>query len=136
MVWWSWERWQREIDWMALRAINLPLAFNGQEIVYQRVFMQHFNLTKTQVGDYFNGPAFLAWNRMGNIQTWSGPLTDHWHEHQEALQKQILQRMRDFGMYPVVPGFAGHVPRDLHTVMPKMKIDRLTDWNHFGLNYS
>lgn len=26
---WDWERWEREIDWMALNGINLPLAFTG-----------------------------------------------------------------------------------------------------------
>jgi alpha-N-acetylglucosaminidase len=30
-VWWNWARWEREIDWMALNSINLPLAFTGQE---------------------------------------------------------------------------------------------------------
>jgi alpha-N-acetylglucosaminidase len=32
MVWWDWERWQRDIDWMALQGINLPLSFTGQEV--------------------------------------------------------------------------------------------------------
>lgn len=37
-VWWDWERWEKEIDWMALQGINLPLAFTGQETIWQRVF--------------------------------------------------------------------------------------------------
>lgn len=36
-AWWDWERWEREIDWMALSGINLALAFLGQELVWQRV---------------------------------------------------------------------------------------------------
>lgn len=36
-VWWDWPRWEREIDWMALNGINLPLAFTGQEAVWQEV---------------------------------------------------------------------------------------------------
>ena len=36
-VWWDWERWEREIDWMAMNGINLPLAFNGQEEIWRRV---------------------------------------------------------------------------------------------------
>ena len=36
-VWWNWTRWEREIDWMALNGINLPLAFNGQEAIWQTV---------------------------------------------------------------------------------------------------
>jgi hypothetical protein len=37
-VWWDWRRWEKEIDWMALQGINLPLAFTGQEAVWQKVF--------------------------------------------------------------------------------------------------
>ncbi|OTF79573.1 N-acetylglucosaminidase, alpha-like protein, partial [Euroglyphus maynei] len=66
---------------MALHGINLPLAFNGQEIVYRRTF-QRFNMTTEEIDNYFTGSAFLAWNRMGNIQTWSGPLSEYWHQYQ------------------------------------------------------
>jgi len=37
-VWWTWEQWEKEIDWMALQGINLPLAFTGQEAIWQKVF--------------------------------------------------------------------------------------------------
>lgn len=37
-VWWNWERWEKEIDWMALQGINLPLAFTGQEAIWKKVF--------------------------------------------------------------------------------------------------
>ena len=36
-VWWDWPRWEQEIDWMAMNGINLPLAFNGAEAIWQRV---------------------------------------------------------------------------------------------------
>lgn len=36
-VWWDWARWEQEIDWMALNGINLALAWNGQEAIWQRV---------------------------------------------------------------------------------------------------
>ncbi|XP_075680093.1 alpha-N-acetylglucosaminidase-like [Dermatophagoides pteronyssinus] len=135
MVWWQWPRWQRELDWMALNGINLALAFNGQEIIFRRTF-EKFNLTIEEIDEYFTGPAYLAWNRMGNIQTWSGPLSEHWHEHQTKLQRKILKRMRQLGMFPVVPGFSGHVPRAFRQKFPLAKMNRLANWNHFGANFS
>lgn len=36
-VWWDWARWQKELDWMALNGVNLPLAFTGQEAITQKV---------------------------------------------------------------------------------------------------
>ncbi|MGB1598677.1 MAG: alpha-N-acetylglucosaminidase N-terminal domain-containing protein [Promethearchaeia archaeon] len=47
--------------------INLPLALTGQEAVSQRVFLK-LGLTHADIGSYFAGPAFLAWNRMLNIK--------------------------------------------------------------------
>uniref|UniRef100_A0A166HZ55 Alpha-N-acetylglucosaminidase C-terminal domain-containing protein n=1 Tax=Daucus carota subsp. sativus TaxID=79200 RepID=A0A166HZ55_DAUCS len=65
-VWWNWERWEKEIDWMALQGVNLPLAFTAQETIWQKVFTG-FNISKQELDDFFGGPAFLAWARMGNL---------------------------------------------------------------------
>ncbi|KAL2922613.1 Alpha-N-acetylglucosaminidase, partial [Bienertia sinuspersici] len=58
--------WEKEIDWMALQGINLPLAFTGQEAIWQKVFVD-FNVSKEDLNGFFGGPAFLAWARMGNL---------------------------------------------------------------------
>ncbi|CAA2958177.1 alpha-N-acetylglucosaminidase isoform X1 [Olea europaea subsp. europaea] len=127
-VWWDWERWEKEIDWMALQGINLPLAFTGQESIWQKVFSE-FNITKKDLDDFFGGPAFLAWARMGNLHGWGGPLTQNWLNRQLILQKQILTRMVELGMTPVLPSFSGNVPAALKTIFPSANITRLGDWN-------
>lgn len=53
-------RWEREIDWMALNGINLPLAFTGQEAIWQRVYLK-LGLAVADLDAHFAGPAFLAW---------------------------------------------------------------------------
>lgn len=59
-AWWKWPRWEREIDWMALNGINLPLAFTGQEAIWKRVLAQ-LGLEQSEIDEHFAGPAFLAW---------------------------------------------------------------------------
>ncbi|XVE74203.1 hypothetical protein DITRI_Ditri11bG0179900 [Diplodiscus trichospermus] len=127
-VWWDWERWEKEIDWMALQGINLPLAFTGQEAVWQKVFMG-FNISMEDLNDFFGGPAFLAWARMGNLHGWGGPLSKNWLKQQLVLQKKILSRMLELGMTPVLPSFSGNVPAALKTIFPSANISRLGDWN-------
>ncbi|KAL5827350.1 hypothetical protein ACOSQ3_019193 [Xanthoceras sorbifolium] len=127
-VWWDWERWEKEIDWMALQGINLPLAFNGQEAIWQKVFM-NFNISMEDLNDFFGGPAFLAWARMGNLHGWGGPLSQNWLNQQLILQKQILSRMLELGMIPVLPSFSGNVPAALKKIFPSANITRLGDWN-------
>lgn len=43
-------------------------------------------LTQSEIDEYFTGPAFLAWGRMGNLHTWGGPLPRSWHLKQLYLQ--------------------------------------------------
>jgi len=133
-AWWNWTRWEREIDWMALQGVNLPLAFTGQEYV-QRALFKEFGLTDEEVHDYFTGPAFLAWFRMGNVQTWAGPLSDDWIDAQHDMQLLILARMRQFGMTPVLSMFAGHVPPSIRKYYPSAQITEAADWAGFEEKY-
>uniref|UniRef100_A0AAQ4RI82 N-acetylglucosaminidase, alpha n=1 Tax=Gasterosteus aculeatus aculeatus TaxID=481459 RepID=A0AAQ4RI82_GASAC len=85
-VWWDWPRWEREIDWMALNGINLPLAFTGQEALWQEF--------------------------------------------------KILERMRSFGMIPVLPAFSGNIPKGILRLYPEATVTRLGPWAHFNCSYS
>ena len=67
---WSFECWEKHLDWMAMQGINFPLAFNGQEYIWAKTFYQ-FNFTSDDLASFFAGPAFYAWQRMGNIQKWA-----------------------------------------------------------------
>ncbi|KAF0291923.1 Alpha-N-acetylglucosaminidase [Amphibalanus amphitrite] len=134
-VWWGWGRWQRELDWMALNGVNLALAFTGQELIWRRVFTQ-IGLEAAEVDHFFTGPAFLAWNRMGNLQRWAGPLSDAWHADQLTLAHQIIARMRELGITPVLPAFAGHVPQNFTRVFPDSNITQLEPWNDFNETFS
>ena len=100
MAFWDWERWEKEIDWMAMHGINMPLSITGMEVVW-------YNLLKRI------GPACMAWWQMNNLEGWGGPNPDSWYRQQEALQKKIIARMRELGIEPVFPGYAGMVPRNI-----------------------
>ncbi len=109
MPFWDWDRWQMEIDWMALHGINMPLAAVGHECVWRNVLLRK-GFSEEQIGKFIAGPAFLAWWEMNNLEGWGGPLPASWYERQEKLQKQILRRMKEYGMSPVLPGYSGMVP--------------------------
>ncbi|OAD53228.1 Alpha-N-acetylglucosaminidase, partial [Eufriesea mexicana] len=133
-AWWEWDHWEKNIDWMALNGINLALAFNGQEAIWQRVYSE-LNFSSDQINEHFSGPAFLPWSRMGNIRGFGGPLSPSWHENSIRLQHQILQRMRELGIIPVLPAFAGHVPRSFPKVFPNANVTKVTAWNNFSDKY-
>ncbi len=129
-VWWDWRRWEQELDWMALHGINMPLAMVGEEAIWQRVW-KSMGITDAELSDYFTGPAFLPWHRMGNVNKHGGPLPQHWIESQESLQKQILKRMRELNMDPVVPAFSGFVPAAFQRIHPEAHVEMLSAWGSF-----
>ena len=111
MAFWDWNRWQKEIDWMALHGINMPLAAVGTECVWRNMLLK-LGYSEEEVGKFIAGPAFLAWWEMNNLEGWGGPLPLSWYKQQETLQKKILARMKEMGMKPVLPGYCGMVPHD------------------------
>ncbi|GGA91877.1 GH92 family glycosyl hydrolase [Puia dinghuensis] len=126
MAWWDWDRWQREIDWMAMNGINMPLALTGEEAIWQEVY-RGMGFTDKELDAFFSGPAYFSWLWMGNIDAWGGPLPAHWKESHKELQKKILVAERAFGMKPVLPAFTGHVPPSFQARFPAAKVKR-TNW--------
>lgn len=111
MAFWDWERWEKEIDWMALHGINLPLAVTGAETVWYKV-LDKLGYTKKEINEFIAGPGFFAWWLMNNLEGWGGPNPDRWYEQRVLLQKKIMNRMKEFGIKPVLPGYAGMVPNN------------------------
>lgn len=129
MAFWDWKRWEKEIDWMALHGINLPLAVVGQECVWKNM-LEKLGYSKEEINKFIAGPAFLAWWAMNNLEGWGGPNPDSWYTQQEALQKKILKRMREYGIEPVFPGYSGMVPHDANKKLG-LNVTEPALWNGF-----
>ena len=130
MAWWDWARWEREIDWMALNGVNMPLSVTGQEAVWQNV-LREFGLSDTEIAPFFVGPAYLPFGWMGCMDGWGGPLTQSWIDQHKALQERIVARERELGMKPVLQGFTGHVPPALEKHLEDAKLQQLPSWCGF-----
>ena len=114
MAFWDWERWEKEIDWMALHGINMPLAINGSAALWRNV-LRRLNYPEAKISEFIAGPGFQAWWLMNNLEGWGGPNPDSYYQRDEELQRKIVARMREYGMEPVLPGYSGMLPHDADT---------------------
>jgi len=134
MSWWDWPRWEKEIDWMALHGINMPLAITGEEYTWYLVYKE-MGFSDDDLKGFFCGPSYFSWFWMGNLDGWGGPLPLTWMKSHFELQKKILQRQRALGMKPVLPAFTGHVPAAFKQKFPNAKL-KATNWtNGFADTY-
>ncbi|AQT68746.1 putative Fe-S protein [Anaerohalosphaera lusitana] len=127
MSFWDWQRWEEEIDYMALQGIDLPLAPVGVEAVWLNTLKQ-YNFTDAEAKEFICGPAFFGWWLMGNLEGWGGPLPQDWIDDHIVLQNKILNRMRELGMEPVMPAFYGTVPNKLKEKYPDADIRDQGHW--------
>ena len=134
-VWWDWSRWEYEIDWSALNGINLVYAHTAAEYAYLNVLIK-LGLTYDEANDFFTGPAYLAWFRMGNLKRFGGNLTQNWHTDQLNLLKLIIARYNDLGIKFVLPAFAGFVPDSITRLYPDSNFTVSNNWIDFDCNFS
>ena len=122
-----------EFSLLASRSLFLRnLVFRLVTIVQ---FLTLYGTTSPNFLTYFS-LLFHYRQRMGNLDGWGGPLPLTWHAKTLALQQKILTRMRSYGMIPVLPGFAGHVPKALVLrVFPDAKYTNSSVWVGFGDQY-
>ena len=126
----DWAAWERELDWMALDGINLALAVNGTEAVWQNT-LRRFGYSDAEILQFMPGPAYTAWWLMGNLEGWGGPVTGRMIDDRLALEKKILGRMRELGIEPVMQGFYGMVPASLAAKCPDARILKQGQFNNF-----
>ena len=131
MSWWDWERWEREIDWMAMQGINMPLAITGQEAVWQNT-LRKYGMNDDEIRSFLVGPAYFAWQWMTNIESINGPLPQNWINRSIVLGQKILKRQRAFGMTPILQGFTGYVPIKLIEKQPQADIRKKNIWFYVG----
>lgn len=135
---WTWERWEQEIDWMALHGINMPLQLVGLETVWRTFLIEDYKYSEDDAEAFVPGPAFTAWWGMNNLEGWGGDGTDTsagvhldaWYKRQSLLAQRICNRERELGMQPVLPGFSGMVPSNFQE-KTGLKTEKANLWCQF-----
>lgn len=130
MCWWDFDKWEREIDFMAMNGINMPLCVVGTEAVWYDTLLE-FGFTKEEALNSVSGPAFWAWHLMTNLDSYMPPKDESYIEERLELGRKILNRYIEFGMQPIQQGFSGHVPMKLMEKYPKSKILAKNGWCFF-----
>jgi hypothetical protein len=107
----SWAEWQNMLDMYALHGINEVYVLPGTDAVYEKV-LQDFGYTAAQARAWIPLPATQPWWVMQNVSNDTGPIPQSLLNTDATLGREIVQRCKQLGITPVIPGFYGTVPTD------------------------
>jgi alpha-N-acetylglucosaminidase len=128
---WSWPRWQREIDVLALSGINAVLLERGTDSVLYRTF-RDFGYSDLQVRRWLAAPAHQNWQLMGNLCCFAGPVSRALLQKRLLSAQQIVARLRELGITAVLPGYYGIVPADFQRHFPDSHVVPQGSWAGFA----
>jgi hypothetical protein len=107
----DWDAWQYELDVLAVHGVNRVLVYIGGDAVYYDTFRQ-FGYTDAEMRAWIPAPARQPWWLLQNMSGFGGPVSRQLIEKRAVLAERIVDRVRELGMTPVLPGYYGSVPDD------------------------
>jgi alpha-N-acetylglucosaminidase len=113
----SWAEWQNMLDMYALHGINEVYVLPGTDAVYEKV-LQDFGYTAAQARAWIPLPATQPWWVMQNLSNDTGPISQSLLDARAALGREIIERCKQLGITPVIPGYFGTVPTDFASANP------------------
>lgn len=127
--WWTWADWRKHIDWIAFSGITLTLA-PFQEDIWTEVY-KDFGMSQSEVDAHLAGPAFFAWQRMGNIRGWGGKLSQSFIKFSSQQQQSMMKSLNELGVSVALPAFDGHLPVQFRKLFPVANFSTVEKWNNF-----
>ena len=127
---WSWARWQHEIDILALSGINAMIVERGTDAVLYKSF-RDVGYSDAQIRAWITQPAHQNWQFMGNLCCFAGPISAALMQRRVVSARQIIKRLRELGITPVLPGFYGIVPGDFQQKFPRAHVIAQGEWAGF-----
>ncbi|MGW5694807.1 alpha-N-acetylglucosaminidase, partial [Streptomyces asiaticus] len=126
----GWKAWEREIDVLALHGINEVLVYIGADAVYYDTF-RDFGYSDAELRAWIPAPSHQPWWLLQNMSGFGGPVSKHLIDQRAALAKEIIARVRELGMTPVLPGYYGTVPDDFLAKNPGASLVSQGTWGAF-----
>lgn len=128
---WSFERWQREIDILALSGFNAILIQRGNDLAVYQAFLT-MGYQDEEIRRWITHPAHQNWQWMGNMCCFVEPIPLQLMKDRAGSARRIMEQLRSLGIIPVLPGFWGVVPADFaHYVRGAHVVVQTEPWNGF-----
>ncbi|MFK4084851.1 alpha-N-acetylglucosaminidase TIM-barrel domain-containing protein [Kribbella sp. NPDC020789] len=126
----TWADWEHEIDVLALHGINEVFVPVGAEAVYVDTFLQ-FGYSENELLNWVPQPSHQPWWLLQNMSGFPAPMTAELVRQRAELGRKIVDRLRELGITPVLPGYFGTVPPGFAGKVPGARTVAQGNWVGF-----
>lgn len=126
---WGFDRWEKEIDFMAMHGINTALQTVGFDGVLYRT-LREIGMAEEFCVEFSSGPAFLMRQLTGNVAAMNSVNSKEYLERKIYIGKKITEREKHLGITPVFPAIMPSVPFSLRKKYIKMDIFKAPMWHN------
>lgn len=127
---WNEERWQREIDVLAMSGTNAVLIERGTDLVLYETF-RDAGYSDEAIRRWITQPAHQNWQLMGNMCCFDEPISLELLKKRAHSAQRLIAMLRSLGITPVLPGYYGIVPADFASLHAGAHVITQGDWNGF-----
>ena len=132
--WWSWERWENEIDFMAMNGVNMPLSVVGTEAVWLKT-MKDLGIKEDLALAGILGPAFWGWQLYNCFDGYLPQSSAATVDKRIELGRKIIEREKQLGMTPVMHGYSGYISRNFIQSKIRVRVNKTDEWCLFPKQY-
>lgn len=127
---WQWDEWEKEIDFMAMNGINMPLSVVGNEATIFYTLLD-FGVSEEKALSFIAGPSYYPWQMMTNLDSFMSVPDKKYIDRRLELGRKIISRQVSLGMTPIQQGFAGHIPKFMKEIFSSSNLQSLPSWCGF-----
>lgn len=118
--WWDLERWQDEIDILAMYGTTEALLLIGSDYVWFQALREE-DISTGYIMGTMSAPQFWPRQLQGHFDSVLPPVDPLFLKARGQLGRSIADRMRAWGITPVLPAFTGTVSAQLQGVLKGAK---------------
>lgn len=127
---WGVDRWEKEIDFMAMIGVNTPLALTGSDGVLYKTLME-LRIKEENALSFISGSSFWPRQLTGNIFGYLPMNSPDYFAKKIEIGRFVTQREKALDMNPVHQGYISSVPFTFRKHYSKADLIKLPVWNSF-----
>lgn len=127
---WGFDRWEKEIDFMAMIGVNTPLAITGSDGVLYKMLIE-FRIKQEDALAFISGSSFWSRQLTGNLFGYLPLNSAEYFDRKIEIGRRVTQREKELDMSPVHQGYISTVPFSFRKKYTKADLIKLPVWNRF-----